>query len=487
MSGILRMLRLIFPFGLVLIILAIVLIQAGSGVNPFFQRTWGGSGTFVNAVVSDSSANIYVTGFTTSFGSGSAHLFLLKYDSTGGLRVQEIWGGSIGDYGLDAAVDQSGSIYVTGSTGFGAGSSDAVLLKFDSQGHLIWQFAWGSKNNARGNGVAVDSSGYVYVTGLYNDTGTVRPTFLLKLNSTGTLLWQRSWEGNRSEVASDLALDSSGNIYVTGWTDSFEPASGGQPLGGSCPLGSSCRYHFLLRYNSTGNLQWQRIWRMNNTSEWSGQEKEESITIDASGNIFVAGDAWIKTGVCVDCNMYLADAARLNSTGNLLWAKAWRQTVASDTHANDVSIDPAGNLYLTGVTNGDVLLLKIDPTGNLLNSTVWGGPGYDDGRSIAIDPSGIPIIAGTRGAPPYRYQNSTMSLETAAFAIATANGSTRPLSIPAVVVNGNLSAVSGGSGIAFISYGSSFPVPTFNPLMLVLTEGFLLTSILRIIRRRGGK
>ncbi len=154
------------------------------------------------------------------------------------------WGGSYRDKGYAVATDGSGNVYVTGwfegtvdfdPDGDGDphtsnGIYDVFLSKFDSSGNFEWARTWGGSNWDEGLGVAIDDSGNVYITGYYCYTVDFNPDggdphtsngwtdgFLSKFNSSGNFEWARSWGGSNRDPGNGVATDDSGNIYVTGY------------------------------------------------------------------------------------------------------------------------------------------------------------------------------------------------------------------------------------------------------------------------------
>jgi hypothetical protein len=113
--------------------------------TPLWRKTWGSTGDDVaGGVCIDGSGNIYYSGHTTSFGAGGSDTFLLKRSSDGVPLWQKTWGGTGNEttYGLD--VDVIGNVYVGGfTTSFGAAGTDAFLLKYAPDGTLLWQRMWG--------------------------------------------------------------------------------------------------------------------------------------------------------------------------------------------------------------------------------------------------------------------------------------------------------------------------------------------------------
>lgn len=239
-----------------------------SGVQQW-NRSWGGDNWEEgNGVAVDSSDNVYFTGATASFGAGGYDLVLLKYNSSGGLQWNTTWGGIGDDGGIGVAMDLTDNIYVTGSTeSFGAGADDLVLVKYDSSGVEQWNRTWGGIEYEHATRVLVDSLDNVYLAGNTQSFGSGNwDLFLVKYDSSGVKQWNRTWGGISVELTMGLAVDSLGNIFLTGFTTSF----GGDNM-------------FLVKYDSSGVLQWNIT--------WGGTYLVESwaIAIDSLDNVYLAG------------------------------------------------------------------------------------------------------------------------------------------------------------------------------------------------------
>ena len=219
-----------------------------------FSQTWGGRlNDQGNAVAVDLFGNVYVVGTTTSYGAGGSDLILLKYDPNGNLLYQKTWGGTQNDFGTGVTVDSGGYVYATGYTyslGPVPGTSAIMLLKYDQSGNLLFQQIWGGTQNDFATGVTVDIDGHVYVVG-YTKSASIKAgvpsALLLKYDQAGTLLFAKSWGGNRGDFAYGVAVDTAENVYVTGYTYSFGPNTQGANF-------------FLLKYDYYGNLQFQNLY-----------------------------------------------------------------------------------------------------------------------------------------------------------------------------------------------------------------------------------
>ena len=174
------------------------------------------------------------------------------------------------------------------------GGDDIFLVKYNSNGTKQWTKQFGSTENDRGLGVTVDSSDNIYVTGYTeggldgNTNSGEKDIFLVKYNSSGTKLWSQQLGTPTYEEANGVTVDSSDNIYVTGWTrGGLDTYLGGDDT-------------FLVKYNSSGTKQWARQFgapsflkksQYNSSSQMSSSEdKGNGVAVDSQGNIYVTGN-----------------------------------------------------------------------------------------------------------------------------------------------------------------------------------------------------
>jgi PKD repeat protein len=172
--------------------------------SPGWAHTWGGSSDErILALAADGSGNIYAAGETSSVGARCTDVLLLKYDAQGNPLWQKTWGGNSYDYGKGVAVDGSGNVYVTGTSVsyelVGDGGYHAILLKYDPSGSLLWQKVWrgAGSGDDYGYSVTAGAGGSVYVAGQTSSFGAGAFDFLLlKYDPDGNLLWQKAWGGS---------------------------------------------------------------------------------------------------------------------------------------------------------------------------------------------------------------------------------------------------------------------------------------------------
>jgi hypothetical protein len=268
-------------------------------------------------------------------------MFVAKYDSSGTLLWVKKAGGATSDAGNSVAFDNSGNVIVTGefsgSCSFGTivlnslnGSLDIFTAKYDSNGILMWVKKGSGKYTDRGTAVSADTSGNIYVTGMFSDTiifdnvhnnSIYNSIFLIKYTPGGAEQWFR-WMGSGSTngVAGmavhnnniDLTGNFSGTLYFFG--------NGGNPT-----LSSINTFNiFILRYNLQGSLVWTRA----DGSE--SEVKAEAVTEKNNGQVIVAGDFKCRFtdfsshyGTEIFCSVGFYDTyiASYSNSGNWQWAR----------------------------------------------------------------------------------------------------------------------------------------------------------------------
>ena len=336
-----------------------------------WNRTWGGNKSEMpRALISDSSNNIYIAGHTESFGAGLNDLFLVKYNSSGDLQWNHLWGGKEQDFGKALVLDSSDNIYIAGTTySFGPGSNAICIVKYNSSGHLQWNQTWGGIESERCGEIALDSSDNIYIAGTTTSFGAgMNDICIVKYNSSGHLQWNQTWGGIESEVCGEIALDSSDSIYITGKNYS----SGETDV-------------HLIKYDHTGNEVWNHTWGI------TGGTGDNRIVLDSSNNIYIGGT--ITKSIPLDFSIYLV---KYNSSGMRLWNQTWNNS--DEDVLQDISIDSLDNICITGETTisdeGSMLLLRYDSLGSLISYNNWGGFGAAVGFGIDLDSSDNIYIGG---------------------------------------------------------------------------------------------
>jgi hypothetical protein len=270
----------------------------------------------------------------------------------------------------DIFIDNSGNVYVTGTSGNlgGLESYNLTLYKCNSAGDIVWGHEYRNDSNffGIGNSIKSDASGNIYVAvGASEVIGEKGIVCLLKYSPSGNLILERKWgNGDDHRYGSDLALDSEGNIYISGFTRSW---------------GLGDYNMILVKFNSTGHFQWNVTYGADTASSEIGV----GIAINSiNDDIYVVGSVNY-TDIFLNC---------YNSTGNLQWSKGWDS--GSTDEANALVLNSNNDIFITGESNNDVLLVKYDSFGNQQWNKTWGTMGEDYGRDISIDSSNNIYITG---------------------------------------------------------------------------------------------
>jgi hypothetical protein len=303
-----------------------------------------------NILVSGSSPNKRGRGFST-----------IKYNTNG----QQLWTASYNgpgndDYVYGLTADANGSVYITGQSAASSGTSDYATVKYDPDGNSVWVKRYNGTLNMQdiAKDVKVDISGNVYVTGFANgDANNIfrgRALVTIKYEPDGTEDWRQTFDaGGNGGAGNSIAIDGTGNIYVTGENN-----------GGV----------IVLKYDNTGQLLWTR-----NTTGSSGYNAETRI--DAAGNIVIVSGG---------------ETIKYDANGTLMWQQHFNASYY------ELALDASDNIYVIGFASdqgySDYMTVKYDPNGALVWSRRFNGngttTGTDIGRSIALDNTGNVYVTG---------------------------------------------------------------------------------------------
>ncbi|MGA2076311.1 MAG: choice-of-anchor D domain-containing protein [Terriglobia bacterium] len=378
-------------------------------------------------------------------------------------------GGSGGDWGYGIAVDSSGSAYVTGETasvdfptvnplqaGNKSGSQGtAFVAKLNPAGSaLVYSTYLGGSGADIGYGIAVDSSGNAYVGGRTysrdfpvvnaiqngNLTSTGYSTgFIAKLDASGSaLVYSTYLGGSVFDFAAAIAVDPSGNAYVTGATSSPDfPTTPGsfESTGGGNVDGCQCTDAFVTELNAAGSALVYSTY-LGEVNHPSGNEYTSAlgIALDHSGNAYITGST--TPGALPTANPLQAASKNANFTAFVTELNASGSGLVYSTYLggsdNDegrsIAVDSSGAAYVTGATSSSDFptvnpiqptnegiasggtagfVSKLNPGGSaLVYSTYLGGSGTNVADGIAVDSSGDAYVVGYTGAMDFPTANA---------------------------------------------------------------------------------
>ena len=338
-----------------------------SGVIQW-QRTMNGNalgdyyGNELYGIGTDSSGNVYAAGKARNMAVNST--ILIKYNSSGTLQFQRSVGVNWRHQIRDAAIDSSGNFYIVGYGGNRANGSsfDGIFVaKVNSSGVVQWEQTLGGDTNTTntetGEGITVDSSGNIYVIG-YGYTGTVasRRMIIAKYNNSGVIQWQRTLNGTSfGEIGEDVAVDSSGNVYVCGFFDTN---------GTSVSRGNDA---IIAKYNSSGTLQWQRTLA---NSQYGKIDEAYGITVDNKGTVYVTGMTETNVVSVFDVKS-LAFIAKLPPDGSLTGTYGrWTYAASSFTSATSTYATASRTMTSTALSLNAATGAMTDSAGSFSSSTI---------------------------------------------------------------------------------------------------------------------
>lgn len=352
------------------IALSILLLQCA--VKAQVDKQWEAryNGSFQPEVEADKSGNIFVIGCTSNFGNYAT----IKYDTHGAEQWVNIYNGSGSsqDRPQDHAVDDSGNVYVTGYSSETGRGTDMTTIKYSSSGVQRWIVSYNGTDslNDAAYSIALDLSGNVYVTGFSARSGGYNYV-TIKYNSSGAEQWVAVYANGSSNNPS-VAVDLSGNVFVTG---------------------SSSSDYVTIKYNPSGTEQWAMKYGISGLTDHAN-----SIVLDKSGNAFVTGySGSLGTG---------SDYATIkyNSSGAAQWTLRYGGSGNSTDIAKALVIDDSDNVYVTGSsygsgTNADYATIKYNSSGSVqwvkrYNGSYNSYNSTDEANSIALDSAGNIYVSG---------------------------------------------------------------------------------------------
>ncbi len=458
----------------------IFVVKYDASGNALWAKSAGGTSDDVGkSVAIDANGNVLVTGFfsspTITFGTftltnvGIGDIFIVKYDASGTVLWAKSVGGTDYEVGNCIATDASGNVLITGyfysptitfgtftlTNGGNAGDCDIFIVKYDSSGTVLWAKSAGGTSNDYGYSVATDASGNVLVTGyFYSPTitfGTFTLTntgsadiFIVKYDASGTVLWAKSAGGTDEDEGYGIATDASGNVLATGYFTSPTITFGSFTLTNPINIGIAPDI-FIVKYDSSGTVLWAK------SAGGSGGSEGYSVATDASGNVLVAGSFYSPFITFDSDTLFPSSSAtdpmflvKYNPTGTVLWAKG---LASGGDDQNGVATDAFGNIFVGGDFAMEPFIVGTDTlhqTGDE-NAFIAKINASAEGIEKITIPSGIFIYPNPNdGKFTISYRLSSPHSELLIADVFGRTLSSYPLNSPAGTQNINLSSLSNG-------------------------------------------
>jgi len=412
---------------------------------------------------SNNSLNIATVGAqqTTYSGGGSfwGDAFITKFNSAGVRLWATYYGGSGQDFGCRCITDASENVFFVGGAsvtnsaiiatpgahqtnytggGFGNGTDDAFLVKFNSAGIRQWGTFYGGSGCEWAEGIDLDNFGNIYMTGgTTSQTAIVTPgchqatigvyfdAFLVKFNSSGVRQWATYYGGNAYDNGECCKVNSSGDIFLMGYTLATNTVFISTPGSYQTNYGGGSGDSYIAKFNSSGVRQWGTYYG-GPGDDWFGH-----FCLDTAGDLYLPGSSSSTTGTVIATpgthqpnyggGIHDAFLAKFSSAGNRLWCTYYGGS--GDDIAYNLSLDANSNVYLSGHTStssgtsiatectyqyvygggaSDAFLAKFTSSGTRLWGTYYGGTGREDdfwAVDNISDSQGNVYLCGTTTSP----------------------------------------------------------------------------------------
>jgi uncharacterized delta-60 repeat protein len=351
--------------------------------DVLWADTYAGSATGTDygyALAVDQDGNAYVGGFGNGDNPATFDIFILKYDSTGNRVWTQRWTSPVASYSAYAysiAVDKQGNVFTTGFMSDGFTDGEFITLKYDSAGNFQWSARYNGSTSTidYANCVVVDSSGNSYITGWSGGANNLHDYTTIKYSPEGDELWVRRYNGSAddNDYAYWLALDPSGNIYVTG--QSVETGSDNDIT--------------TIKYSPDGDVLWMRSYN----GPANGYDAGQAVAVDGDGDAYITGNHTTTTGLeCV--------TLKYSTNGDLLWTASFNGPDQSGGVLISIALDNLANVYVSGfVFSGgasDFATIKYDTSGIEQWARLYDGPAqsYDGTYAIAVDNKHNVLVTG---------------------------------------------------------------------------------------------
>ena len=309
-------------------------IKYSSAGVPLWTNRYNGpdnTNDYANALAVDGNGNVFVTGWSVINASSDAYA-TVAYSSAGVPVWTNRYVGPVAGTQVATAIatDGNGNVFVTGKSEGTGSTTDFATVAYSNAGIPLWTNRYNGPANLGGQAMAMatDSSGNVFVAGSAFASSGNNDFVVLKYSGAGAPLWTNTYNGpaNGNDIASRIALDGSGNVFVTGWS-----------------VGTNSLPEFAtIAYSEAGMPLWT-----NRYSTSNAMDKADGIGTDKIGNVFVTG--WGQDQTTGNFNYVTVG---YSGAGLPLWTNSYVGPVGGADLAIAVAVDGSGNVFVTGQSTG---------------------------------------------------------------------------------------------------------------------------------------
>jgi hypothetical protein len=329
-------------------------------VNTFIKVIGGLNTDYIYSIYPASDGGYIAFGATKSYGAGNWDGLIIKFNSLGNIQWSKTIGGSNDDY-IWPIYQTSDGGYIAGgwTTSYGAGDSDAFIIKLNSSGNIQWFKTIGGSSADNILSISQTSDGGYIAGGFTYSYGTGGDAFIIKLNSSGNIEW--------SKAIGDLGIS-----FISQTSD------GGYIAGGNTSsYGAGNWDAFIIKLNSSGNIQWSK------TIGGSSYDVIASISQASDGGYIAGGYTQSYVSVGSEGDAFII---KLNSSGNIEWSKVigglYDDYIDFIYQTSDGGYIAVGGTVSYGAGNNDGLIVKLNSSGNMEWSKTIGGIGEEEATHI---------------------------------------------------------------------------------------------------------
>lgn len=359
----------------ILMLIVFLLAIRTTDAQIMFQRHYGGNADDAgNSVLQAVDGGYIVAGRTMSYGNGSNDIYVLKTDALG----NESWSKTYGGIGWDAPLGVKKTydncyVIVGGTSSFGAGGSDAFLMKIDNDGDSLWFRTYGGSADDEGFGVDIcEDSGYIISGATCSFADAFAAAYLIRTNYHGDTLWTRIYEKKDFNGANSVIKTNEDGFLLVGVAE-----TGGAP--GADGL--------TIKTNSVGDSMWMK------TFGGSSYDEFYSICEDNNGNYLMCGTTYNLVNGSYD--IYVT---KITVNGEMIWSRSFGGAGSDNSYSmiqtSDNNYVIAGSTESFGAGGKDVYLIKINSDGDTIWTRTFGGASDDWAKSIQETVDGGYIISG---------------------------------------------------------------------------------------------
>lgn len=340
-----------------------------------WEKTYGGGNWETARYCQQTSDGGYIfIGGTSSYGAGQEDMFLVKTDSDGNESWKKAFGGNRDEYAYSGQQTSDGGYILAGyTTTYDVGFFDMFLVKTDSSGNQIWQKSFGGKYWEVANyGQQTSDGGYILVGKTETYGAGDLDFYLVKTDASGNKTWQKTFGGADEDIADSGQQTSDGGYILAGHTYSY---------------GAGYKDIFLVKTDTSGNKTWEKVFG------GSKSEIAHAVKQTSDGGYILAGETYSYGAGGKDMILIKTD-----SSGNKIWQKTFGGSGSDIAHSVQQTSDGgyilAGETYSYGAGSLDMYLVKVDSSGNKTWQNTFGGTTTDKAYFVQQTPDGGYIVAG---------------------------------------------------------------------------------------------